>query len=134
MQAAHPQFHFHEGNWLIRHLAISHLTNMNRKFRRMDPDPDVEHYRKYLVKKNAVAPTSEGYHRVRLSFIIYVLSLLLQKTPANVPPASMTSDNPLWVRPRANPCAVGLPTVSLTCLYCPEISNLHIPFDPGLRD
>ena len=37
MQAAHLHFHFHKGNWLIHHLAISHLTNMNRKFHKMGP-------------------------------------------------------------------------------------------------
>lgn len=70
MQAAHPRFHFHEGNWLIRHLAISHLTNMNRKFRKMVPDPEIRLYRRYMARKVARAPTSTGSHKVRTSFTI----------------------------------------------------------------
>ena len=119
MQAAHPRFHFHEGNWLIRHLAISHLTNMNRKFRKMEPDPEIKLYRRW---KDARGPTSAGSHKVRMSFTVYVLTLLLQKTPAITTPAIMTpaimtpaiTNNPAPVPPRATPHSVNLPTVSIT--------------------
>lgn len=51
MQEHHPRFRYHEANWLIRHIAISHLISMNRKFRRMGVDPDVKVYQQYLERK-----------------------------------------------------------------------------------
>ena len=107
MQAAHPRFHFHEGNWLIRHLAISHLTNMNRKFRKMEPDPNIILYCRYLARKDARGRMPGGSHKVRMYFTVYVLSLLLQKTPT-------ITNNPAPVPPRATPRSVDLPMVSLT--------------------
>ena len=47
MQDHHPRFLYHEGDWVIRHIAISHLPNMNRKFKKESEDSDIEVHREY---------------------------------------------------------------------------------------
>ena len=122
MQAAHPHFHFHKGNWLI-----CHLTNMNRKFCKMEPDPDIRLYHRYLARKDARGPMSEVSHKVCMSCTIYVLSLLLQKTPVNTQLANMGLNNPALVPPRATLHSINFPTVSLPFYIVLKLVNYTYP-------
>ena len=53
MQAHHLRFLYHEDNWLIRHLQINHLPNMNN----MQDDSDIEVHRRYLAKETPTIKT-----------------------------------------------------------------------------
>jgi hypothetical protein len=58
MQAHHPRFLYHEGNWVIQHIAISHLANMNRKFKKEEDDSDIEVHREYTSIKTSMTKTA----------------------------------------------------------------------------
>lgn len=64
MQEHHPRFLYHEANWLIRHIAISHLVSMNRKFRKLGVDPDVRVYQQYL-EREALKTTAQRRTEMR---------------------------------------------------------------------
>ncbi len=64
MQEHHPRFLYHDANWLIRHMAISHLSSLNRKFRKLGVDPDISVYQQYLEKK-ALKPTTQRRTEMR---------------------------------------------------------------------
>jgi len=48
MKALHPRFRFHTGDWLTRHLVVTHCQAISRSFARLGEDPDLkilENYR-----------------------------------------------------------------------------------------
>ena len=124
MQDHHPHFLFHEGNWLIRHLAISHLTNMNRKFRKMGADPDLAAYHAYLSNKTAPPsapqasktprPVQTGSERPTTSSRVLNVPNIATNASLQNPPSNLGLIEPS--------------NVSLTFLYYHEVSISCIPF------
>ena len=114
MQELHPRFLFHEGNWLIKHLTISHLTNMNRKFCRMEPDPDRAVYQAYLANgatpqfpTSIQGPTSKSLYNVcpslrSLHLVMMMLSLPSQEAAASSPLASKKTNTSGCILPSSN--------------------------------
>lgn len=66
MQELHPRFRWHTGDWLTRHLVLTHCQVMSRSFAKLGVDPDLAVYQNYLKKQKHDRVTQEALKKRRI--------------------------------------------------------------------